>query len=190
MRACRYVLLYLYGGIYLDLDVECTKPLDFLRAYPFVMPATRPVGFSNDFLAAAPQHPFVGRLIRALPAWNVWWLSKYPTVMFSTGPMFVTLQASLFTRRRALWVLPDELYGKYVPGRAAVFRHLFGSSWHGEDAKSLIWLVRHPALIACVVGMLAVAGAWVLWRKHCAAPRSGAVAGAAAAAQSAALKMC
>ena len=95
--ARRYVLLYLYGGIYLDLDIECTKPLDFLRAYPFVMPATRPVGFSNDFLAASPQHPFVGRLLRALPAWNVWLLTKYPTVMFSTGPMFVSMQARTLT---------------------------------------------------------------------------------------------
>ena len=91
----RYVLLYLYGGIYLDLDIECTKPLDFLRAYPFVMPATRPVGFSNDFLAAAPQHAFLARLLRTLPACNLWLLTKYPTVMFSTGPMFLTLQARL-----------------------------------------------------------------------------------------------
>ena len=36
----------------MDLDIECHKPLDALRAYPFIMPQTRPVGFSNDFLAS------------------------------------------------------------------------------------------------------------------------------------------
>jgi mannosyltransferase OCH1-like enzyme len=76
----------------MDLDVQCTHALDFLRAYPLVLPATRPVGFSNDFMAAAPGHPFMRRLVERLPAWDVWLATKYPTVMFSTGPMFVTLQ--------------------------------------------------------------------------------------------------
>ena len=76
----------------MDLDVQCTHALDFLRAYPLVLPATRPVGFSNDFMAAAPGHPFMRRLVERLPAWDVWLGTKYPTVMFSTGPMFVTLQ--------------------------------------------------------------------------------------------------
>ncbi len=88
----RYAILYLYGGFYMDLDIECRRPLDFLRSYPFVMPQTRPVGFSNDFLAAAPGHPFLRQLLAALPSWNLWLLSKYPTVMFSTGPMFVSYQ--------------------------------------------------------------------------------------------------
>ena len=49
---CRYALLYTFGGFYMDLDIECHKPLEALRAYPFIMPQTRPVGFSNDFLAS------------------------------------------------------------------------------------------------------------------------------------------
>lgn len=48
------MLLYTFGGFYMDLDIECLKPMDALRAYPFVMPQTRPVGFSNDFLASTP----------------------------------------------------------------------------------------------------------------------------------------
>jgi inositol phosphorylceramide mannosyltransferase catalytic subunit len=93
---CRYALLYKYGGIYIDLDIVCQAPLHFLRRYPFVMPATRPVGFSQDFLVAAPGDLFVRQLLEALPRWNVNLLTKYPTVMFSTGPMFVTLQATFY----------------------------------------------------------------------------------------------
>ena len=55
---CRYVLLYKFGGFYMDLDIECHKPMDALRAYPFIMPQTRPVGFSNDFLASTPGEAF------------------------------------------------------------------------------------------------------------------------------------
>lgn len=60
------------------------------------MPATRPVGFSQDFLVAAPKNPFVRQLLLALPRWKVNLVTKYPTVMFSTGPMFVTLQATFY----------------------------------------------------------------------------------------------
>ena len=53
---------------------------------------TKPVGFSNDFLVATPGHPFLGQMLTALPAWNRRFGTKYPTVMFSTGPMFVSYQ--------------------------------------------------------------------------------------------------
>lgn len=182
------MLLYLYGGVYIDLDIECRKPLDFLRKYPFIMPQTRPVGFSNDFLIAKPGHPFLRQLVQALPQWNLWLLSKYSTVMFSTGPMFVTLQASLHKHRRALWVLPDELYGKYVPRPGSLFRHLFGSSWHGEDAKSMLWIVHHPVVLLVVCVASVMVGVLYGWRKCCL--RSRASPGSTCAQQDAALKMC
>ena len=171
----RLFFLHKYGGIYIDLDIECKRSLDFLRHYPWVMPQvrawllvlssldcatcsapsavlpaaehgaiqslswrpvcfkftvgcdilaqletrpifpahcwrssafirhfldlhipaaaqTKPVGFSNDFMVAAPQHPFLGQMLAALPSWNRRFGTKYPTVMFSTGPMFVSYQ--------------------------------------------------------------------------------------------------
>lgn len=90
--ACRYAVLQEFGGYYIDLDIECLRPLDFLGRYPYVMPKTRPVGFSNDFMASEPGNNFVGSMVAALPKWNLNLLLKYPTVMFSTGPMFVTLK--------------------------------------------------------------------------------------------------
>ena len=80
------------GGSTLTWTSSGRRPLDFLRRYPLVLPATRPVGFSNDFLAAAPRHPLMLQMLQALPAWSLPLITKYPTVMFSTGPMFVTLQ--------------------------------------------------------------------------------------------------
>ena len=65
---------------------------DVLRAVQVVLPKTWPVGFSNDFLMSTPGNPFISSLAGSLRSWNVWLLSKYPTVMFSTGPMFVTLK--------------------------------------------------------------------------------------------------
>lgn len=112
------------------------------------------------------------KLLDALPSWNMWLFSKYPTVMFSTGPMFVTLQASLYTARRTLWVLPDALYGKYVPRPESLFGHLFGSSWHGEDAKSALWVVHHPRAILGTLILAASLMGLHCWRKSSAVPRA------------------
>ncbi|CAL5227917.1 g10962 [Coccomyxa viridis] len=168
--AIRYVLLYKFGGFYMDLDIECHKPMDALRAYPFIMPQTRPVGFSNDFFASTPGHPFVRKLLDALPSWNMWLFSKYPTVMFTTGPMFVTLQASLYSARKTLWVLPDELYGKYVPRPESLFGHLWGSSWHGEDAKGALWVVHHPRAILGALLLAAFVMGFYIRRRRPAVP--------------------
>ena len=73
------------------------------------------------------------------------------------------MQANTYANRRGLWVLPDELYSKYVRGGPrAVFNHLHGSSWHGDDAKSVLWFVHHPMFVGlvllcctCTVGLYA-----------------------------------
>lgn len=85
-------MLQEYGGFYIDLDIECVRPLDFLARYPVVLPKTWPVGLSNDFMAAEAGHPFMRSLVDALPGWSMNLWLKYPTVMFSTGPMLVTLR--------------------------------------------------------------------------------------------------
>ena len=161
--AIRYALLDHYGGIYIDLDIVCLHPLDFLRTHGFVMPKTWPVGFSNDFLVGAPGHPFLKKMVSSLPSHNWWLFSKYATVMFSTGPMFVTALATSFHNKNSLAVLPDDMYGKYVASPDPLFLHLHGSSWHGEDAKSALWFLHHPLVIASVVlGLLAALSVYLI----------------------------
>ncbi|KAK9818085.1 hypothetical protein WJX72_006886 [[Myrmecia] bisecta] len=179
--AIRYVLLYHYGGLYIDLDIECRRPLDFLRQYSFVMPQTKPVGFSNDFLVGAPKDPFLKQLTESLPRWNLNLISKYPTVMFSTGPMFVTGLASWYARKRDLFVLPFSMYGKYVKAANPLFVHLHGSSWHGNDAQSVRWFLKHPLLLGVALLMtLSTLGGVLLTRKLAAKRASSLEAGSKA----------
>ena len=112
------------------------------------------------------------KLLDALPSWNMWLFSKYPTVMFSTGPMFVTLQASLYSARETLWVLPDALYGKYVPQPESLFGHLWGSSWHGEDAKGALWVLHHPWTILGALLLAASVAVFYYKRQRPALPAS------------------
>lgn len=73
----RLVILYVYGGIYLDLDIICLRSLDQLRAHTLVLPRTRPVGLSNDFIMAEPKDPFLLQAIHDLPTFHRQFLTKY-----------------------------------------------------------------------------------------------------------------
>ncbi|KAF9268085.1 hypothetical protein L218DRAFT_854264 [Marasmius fiardii PR-910] len=153
----RYFVLYHYGGIYLDLDIGCMRPLDPLLTHPVILPKTIPVGVSNDLMFSEKGHPFLAQAIHNLVTFDHSWILNYPTVMFSTGPMFLSAQYGIFTSAHGtddpIRILPKSLYGKNAKeGEApnAFFSHFYGSSWHADDAafigflahwgKALLWI--------------------------------------------------
>lgn len=82
----RYMILYKYGGIFLDLDLHCRRSLDPLRRFDFVAAAAYPAGISNGFMMVKPKSPFMRRLVRSLRRYNLSWFGlPYVTVSFSTG---------------------------------------------------------------------------------------------------------
>ncbi|KAJ7228542.1 glycosyltransferase family 32 protein [Mycena pura] len=163
--AIRYFVLYHYGGIYMDLDIGCLRPLDPLLVYPVILPKTIPVGVSNDLMFAQKHHAFFAQTIHNLATFDHSWILNYPTVMFSTGPMFLSMQYGIFTAQRVaggtVRILPKSLYGKNAETAEAphsFFTHHYGSSWHSDDAafiwflgiwgKGLMWI----GLVVLVVG--------------------------------------
>jgi inositol phosphorylceramide mannosyltransferase catalytic subunit len=163
--AIRYFVLFHYGGIYFDLDIGCLRPLDPLLIHPIVLPKTIPVGVSNDLMFAAKGHAFLAQTIHNLVTFDHSWILNYPTVMFSTGPMFLSAQYALYTSSHMsdpIRILPKSLYGKNAKeGEAphSFFSHFYGSSWHADDApfigflgtwgKGMMWF----GLILLLVGM-------------------------------------
>jgi hypothetical protein len=107
----RYFLLHHFGGIYIDLDMGCNKRLDFMLQHNFTAPLTHPVGISNDVMAAVPGDAYLAHIVRRLASWNHWLFIKYIQVMFSTGPMFLTLQYSMFPNRADVGIIPADVYG-------------------------------------------------------------------------------
>ena len=145
-------MLYHYGGVYVDLDIGCLRPMDALLTYPVILPRTEPLGISNDLMFAEKHHPFLGQVIRNLIAFDYSWVLNYPTVMFSTGPMFLSIQYGHWTGIHPataenpggeIRVLPKTLYGKnMLPEDAphSFFSHYYGSSWHADDAAFIAFL--------------------------------------------------
>lgn len=173
--AIRYFVLYHYGGVYLDLDIGCQRPVDSLLTYPIILPKTIPVGVSNDLMFAEKNHPFMAQTIHNLISFDYSWVLNYPTVMFSTGPMFLSFQYGAWTSANRptqeysgdeVRILPKSLYGKNaLPEEApnSFFTHYYGSSWHADDAafigflgtwgKGLMWI----GLLVLIFGLVRLA---------------------------------
>ena len=166
--AIRYFVLYHYGGIYIDLDIGCLRPMDPLLVYPVILPKTIPVGVSNDLMFSEKGHLFLEQTIHNIIKFDHSWILNYPTVMFSTGPMFLSAQYGLYTASHPntalqdIRILPKSLYGKNAREDEAphsFFSHFYGSSWHADDAafigflghwgKGLMWI----GLFILIIGL-------------------------------------
>lgn len=84
----RYLILYKLGGIYLDLDIKCLKPLDFFLTVDWISPPGLPVGLNNAFMAVAPGHPFLKHTIENIERFDLNWYSLYITDMYAFSSQF------------------------------------------------------------------------------------------------------
>ncbi|KAK0506556.1 hypothetical protein EDD18DRAFT_1342947 [Armillaria luteobubalina] len=125
------------------------RPLDPLLTYPVILPETILVGVSNDLMFSTKRHPFFAQLIHNLATSDHSWCLNYPTVMFSTGPMFLSIQNAIWTSSHAavlsdpICILPKSLYGKNAKDGEAphsFFSHFYDSSWYADDAAFIGFL--------------------------------------------------
>lgn len=155
--AIRYFVLYFYGGVYIDLDDGCQRKLDPLLSVPAFVRKTIPTGISNDVMGSVPRHPFFLKTIESLSSFNRNWIFSYITIMYSTGPLFL----SVIWKRYKRWGVPEA--GKvrilmpldYKSGENSFFSISEGSSWHLDDAKFIKNLANHIGL-TIVVGFFLV----------------------------------
>ncbi|EGW32852.1 uncharacterized protein SPAPADRAFT_60194 [Spathaspora passalidarum NRRL Y-27907] len=155
--AIRYFALVHYGGIYIDLDDGCERKLDPLLTVPAFVRKTVPTGISNDVMGSVPNHPFFLKVLESLKTYQRNWLVPYITIMFSTGPLFLSVMWKQYKR----WGVPEA--GKvrilmpqdYKASPYSFFAIAPGSSWHMDDAKFVKGLANH--LVLAVVGGFLIA---------------------------------
>lgn len=100
--AIRYLILYRYGGLYVDMDYECTEPIVpllngiscaiGLEPKAHAVRSHMPYIVGNAFMAAIPHHPFLKELVSNVfqPMSDVAYKSKGEAVLQTTGPYKVT----------------------------------------------------------------------------------------------------
>lgn len=86
----RYEILEHYGGVYVDIDMECVKSLDELHEmfdfYVGLQPLdTGYVQLGIGIIGACPHHPILQHAIQALPSQE-----KEHQIIVKTGPLFFT----------------------------------------------------------------------------------------------------
>jgi len=148
----RYMFLYHYGGVYVDLDVVCHTPLatmfdDASPSAGIILTPAVPLGIATDFIAVRqPRDPVLlgvlSGLRRAAASW-LYFPLPYTSVMFRTGPVYFTRRIYCHDHRENIFVLPSSKNRKYIG-------YVGGASWHNWDGW-IIWnlfLLRHYLLFA------------------------------------------
>lgn len=89
----RYLLVYHYGGVYVDLDAGPAYDFDLsrlLRVGLVVTLKTDGLLLNNHFFMAMPRSPFLWELLKLCVDSNVLFVLPYLQVFYSTGPMLFT----------------------------------------------------------------------------------------------------
>ncbi|KAI5307718.1 hypothetical protein KEM55_007600 [Ascosphaera atra] len=165
----RYFVLAHFGGIYIDLDDGCNRRLDPLLSYPAWLRQTSPTGISNDAMGSAPGHPFFLRVIDSLQTFNRNCLLPYITVMYSTGPLFLSVIWKQYTRasppnideRERVRILMKDEYNRHP---WSFFTYHKGSSWHGKDAQLIFWMGQNWIMLTVLGTVLCLLVGFTLYK--------------------------
>ncbi len=164
--AFRYMVLYHYGGIYLDLDIGCKLSLDSFLEYDLVLSRSSNFGNSitNSLLMIKPGHPFFRYIIDNLDKYKDSFslLGKHLHVMNSTGPLFLGKMYKKYISEYGpipnMYFLTNEEYagdcnvcnvntckgGEY-------FTHVGGNSWHAWDSTLYNIIMCHWMTILAIL---------------------------------------
>lgn len=149
----------------------CNRRLDPLLSYPAWVRRTAPTGISNDAMGSIPAHPFFLLVIESLQSYDKNWQLPYITVMYSTGPLFLSVIWKKYMASsknigdgpgggRVRILMQDE-YNRHA---WSFFSHHQGSSWHGKDARLIFWMGSHWIMITVAGFAIAgVVGAGLWW---------------------------
>lgn len=145
--AFRYLVLYKYGGIYLDMDIICKKKLDSILEYDIVLAKSLNLEsyYTNSFFMVIPNHPFIKFCIDNLPHYvnSFYYFGKHFHVMNSTGPIFLTKMVKKYEEKNIknmYFLKNDEYAGDCTVCNEATcqggiyFTHISGQSWNSWDS--------------------------------------------------------
>ena len=129
----RYEILNRWGGVYVDVDMECIHPLeDTLCKFKFFATYEnehlRPGIITNSVVGSQPQHPILHRLIDEIG--HLKDLNQAPDWM-RTGPILFTKVMKDFRKSRKVVIFPGYSFNpvhylgfKYIgPGKIYAIHH-------------------------------------------------------------------
>ena len=116
--AVRYFILYKYGGLYVDLDYECFKPVECLlseKSAAFAIEAEvncRQDGvkqiISNAFMASEPRHPFFYAVMKSLITYTSKKTGFDQFILDTTGPFMLNRVFENYQNQHEIKLIPSK----------------------------------------------------------------------------------
>jgi mannosyltransferase OCH1-like enzyme len=174
--AARYCFLYLYGGIYMDLDFEVQQDLSelFRGSCEVYLVASGNVSsvYTNSFMASQPRSKFWLEVIEEMKKPLGFWqgLLKHFVIMCQSGPLMLSRVTSktntvigVLPRKR---VMPCSICNIECSTCEAYLRPLQGSSWISYDTRFLnFWLCNWKKVIFWIIFLLLIVFiGWIFYR--------------------------
>ena len=131
----RLEILFRHGGVYVDTDVECLRPVDELVAgEELVMVCLKPGRATNTFIASAPGHPLLDRALRELRPMDAYWtVAASDSIKDGAGPPL--LRRLLAEHRDVRLLEPPLFFPASAEERERAFAvHHMARSWHNATA--------------------------------------------------------
>ena len=163
--AIRYMFLYTFGGMYMDLDFEVILNFEDILAEiesPLILIHSGNVHWclTNSLIICKPhQEVFLKMLQHCFyPRLPWYYLGKHIQVMFSTGPM--AFHNCVTTSLTSYAVLPRKLFMPYgtikenFEHEKIVLKPLSGGTWNSIDSFVLNFLLQYKKEIAWILGIL------------------------------------
>jgi mannosyltransferase OCH1-like enzyme len=147
--AFRYMVLYLYGGIYIDIDIECKDGFDDLLKNDLVLAYSLGKMYklyefiTNEFMMSSKHNHFMLQCILQL-SYNAKQYEttgiQYLNVFHTTGPAYLTKQYSIFAKKYTthnVIILNNTIFGgdctpcnKKTCIGGKYIKHHYGGTWH------------------------------------------------------------
>ena len=148
--AMKYLLLFHYGGLYIDLDIQCKLgdlisamlPINQTRMEPDMIlhMGTEGIAANTDIMASKRFHPCMKLAISQLKSANRWFYLYHLTIILSAGPTyFHGIYRQCPWKERLYYVSNDLLWRDLVEG-------VGGATWYGRDTILIVFLMKNPIL--------------------------------------------
>jgi len=142
----RLEVLFLYGGVYVDTDFECIRPIEpLLDDIDFFTAYLKPGRVNNAIIGATPEHPIIGRALDEVRPREEFGYDKA-----AAGPLF--LDRLLHEVGGDITIFAPELFYPSTPAerRTAVAVHHAARSWKDNagfrralvTAEERLWRAR------------------------------------------------
>jgi mannosyltransferase OCH1-like enzyme len=174
--AIRYFILYKYGGIYSDIDLEPSKPIDaILKKYAhkecilYKSPNSNMI--TNDFMISKPGNVFWKKVISELISLhNFNSFSRHLTIMYSTGPLFLDNIYENYSRKhKHVYIINNKYINncdvtitKPAKNKEAFLIRHDGRSWHSIDSVIIDFFIIYRKHILILIILLLIIKFFVL----------------------------